>query len=65
MNWSSGLKRVSAVATGATACLLAFIGEAENRFTALAIGGFAFGCVAAAILIHKTICWIIDGFIQK
>lgn len=65
MNWNVGLKRVSAVGIGATAALLAFIGAAENHFAALAVGGFAVGCVIAAVAIHKTICWVIDGFTQK
>jgi murein endopeptidase len=65
MNWNVGLKRVSAVAIGATAALLAFIGAAENHFTALAIGGFAIGCLVGAVAIHKTISWVIDGFTQR
>lgn len=65
MNWNDGLKRVSVVVTSLVACLLGFIGAAENDFMALATGGFAAGGIIAAVATHKTLCWVIDGFTQK
>lgn len=65
MNWSRGLKRLSAVITSCGALLLSFIAISERGSSMVALAGFVLLILLAGLVVHKTFCWILDGFIQK
>jgi len=66
MNWITGLKRLSAVTIGGFACFLLFIGVAEmhSQATLWTLAGFVAMCIVGALVVHKLICWLIDGFVK-
>ena len=66
MDWNTGLKRISAVFWGFWGLLVAglIIGDAVGQVSGNNTA-YLFLTFPALYGIHRTVCWIIDGFFKK